>query len=191
MPLNGRQTDNRRYARLHWQLRRRLRRPSSLPVDWRMDVRPAQRARGVRIQPHVDALDVVQVLARGKPPHLLAGLQRADAHRALRAVTAAVRELRYLSEVHAAAVLRLVAGRGDRRPAAAAIVVEVEEDYEEERGAGEADADVAEDRRSCRRRRRSVLRLWHRRWSEIRRHGAGGEMALAYDPAASSRISTG
>lgn len=100
---------------------------------------------------------MVEVLAHGKPSHHLAGLQRADAHRALRTVTAAVRELRQLGEVHASMVLCLATSGGDRRSAADVVVVEVEEDDAEQRGAGEPDADVAEDHRPCR--GRLVLRF--------------------------------
>jgi hypothetical protein len=75
----------------------------------RLNVRPAERARRVRGQPHIDALHVVQVLAQGKPPHLLAGMHRADTDRALRLAAAAVpsrrlgvrERLRQRSNVHA------------------------------------------------------------------------------------------
>ncbi|BAS77891.1 Os02g0248300, partial [Oryza sativa Japonica Group] len=51
----------------------------------RRDVAPAERARGVRVQPHVDAAHVEQVPARRQLPHHLAGLDVLQAHRAQRA----------------------------------------------------------------------------------------------------------
>jgi hypothetical protein len=76
----------------------------------RLNVHPAERARRVRGQPHIDALHVVQVLAQEKSPHLLAGMHRADTDGALRLAAAAVlpsrrfgvgERLRQLTNVHA------------------------------------------------------------------------------------------
>jgi hypothetical protein len=51
----------------------------------RPDVAPAERARPVRVEPHVDAADVEQVPARRQLPHHLAGLHVLQAHGAQRA----------------------------------------------------------------------------------------------------------
>ncbi|WVZ77128.1 hypothetical protein U9M48_025028 [Paspalum notatum var. saurae] len=56
----------------------------------RREVAPAQRARGVRVQPHVDAVPVEQVPARRQPPHRLAAPHVLQAHRAQRAAAAPV-----------------------------------------------------------------------------------------------------
>lgn len=148
-----------------WRLRRRR----CLAVRGRLDARPADRAGGVRRQPQVDALGMVQVLAHGQLPHHLAGLHRAEAHRALRRPVAAavaapaprrlgVGVLRELGDVDANMVVvsccRIAiqfhpgSGGGDRR-SSAEVVVAVEEEDGEERGAREPDAGVAEDYRSC------------------------------------------
>ncbi|BAS98123.1 Os06g0539801, partial [Oryza sativa Japonica Group] len=177
-----------------WQRlrRRRLicrrRRSAAAVPRRRLDLRPAERARGVRGQPHVDALHVVQVLARRQPPHRLAALHRAEAHRALAAAAVPrrprVRELRDLGRHVSDATQYVVLS-----PAGAAgalggydwrtppdVAVAVEDDDGDERDAREADAGVAEDGRPfanglvlLRHRRRHT----HRRRAGTRTHGDG------------------
>jgi hypothetical protein len=50
------------------------------PPRWRQEAAPAHGASRVRVQPHVDALDVEQVLARRQLPHHLASLDVLEAH---------------------------------------------------------------------------------------------------------------
>jgi hypothetical protein len=142
----------------------------------------------VRRQPLVDALHVVQVLAKGKPPHLLAGLHRAKADRALLPVDTAdpsrrlgVRELRQLGDVHAdpLALCRRVAGGGDW---CAASDTGPTKDYEDrdDSGAREGDAGVAECRGSFRRWVVVVRRYHGRGWADRRSHCGSWRGAGAY-----------
>lgn len=115
-----------------------LRRRRLVVVPRWLNVGPAERARRLRSQPHVDALHMVKVLAQGQPPNHLAGLHRADAHRALLPVSAAtadvmpgglrIRELGQLGDVDAGAASLWITvachGGGDRRSAADAVLAE-------------------------------------------------------------------
>lgn len=69
----------RRFRRLRCWRGRRFR--GNFPRRWQ-EVAPAHWARPVRVQPHVDALDVEQVLARRQLPHHIADLDVLEAHRA-------------------------------------------------------------------------------------------------------------
>jgi hypothetical protein len=174
-----------------WRLRRRR---LCLAVRRRLDVRPADRARGVRRQPQVDALHVVQVLAHGQPPHHLAGLHRAEAHRALRPVAAVapaprrlgVGVLRELGDVDANMVVVACSwiafhpgpGGADRR-SSAGVVVAVEDEDGNERTAREPDAGVAEDYRSC---RLALLPLRHG-WRRNERCHGGRRSSVATEMA--------
>ena len=180
-----------------WQRlrRRRLicrrRRSAAAVPRRRLDLRPVERARGVRGQPHVDALHVVQVLARRQPPHRLAALHRAEAHRALAAAAVPrrprVRELRDLGR-HVSDAAPVVfsptaaAGAlgGYHRRAPPDVAVAVEGDDGDERDAREADAGVAEDGRPF---AHGLVLLRHRRHTRRRRAGTrthgDGAVALA------------
>ncbi len=165
------------------RLTRRRRRSAAVVPRRRLDLRPAERARGVRGQPHVDALHVVQVLARRQPPHHLAAPHRSEAHRALRRPLAArrpgtVRELRDLGR-HASDAAHVVvlspagAGAGEddmRAPPDGAVAVE-DDDGDERDARDEAGAGVAEDRRSFDHRRPALIR---RHWRRTRRRRRAG-----------------
>ncbi|KAF2944008.1 hypothetical protein DAI22_02g107900 [Oryza sativa Japonica Group] len=164
----------------------------------RLHAGPAERTRGVGVEPHVDASDVEQVLARRQLPHRLPFLHDAQAHRALRPPTAAaapaaaaVAAGRRLGPLFSAVHERRQRGDGGRaepaaaeeeRPgrhvddgaaaaaAAAAAEALAEHDHEDGDGGGE-EADAEEDERVVRAVPALVRRVRQRVGARRQRHG--------------------